>query len=166
LPCISSFISSSLSMSECSRSQRGSEAARPGKGACQLLTHTHLVRGGSVMLRPTLDDLQTEDARSSAHTDLVRGASVMLQPGCARRVVLPVRLASATRTGRSVWRALVGSIISNPPLTRLCENSPVRSPAFRRKFVIRLNLRYKLPPEGRTTNFSHSLSRGGYEQEL
>src|SRR5438046_1928448 len=29
----------------------------------------------------------------------------------------------------------------------------VRSSAFRRKFVISLSARYKLPPEGRTTNF-------------
>jgi hypothetical protein len=33
----------------------------------------------------------------------------------------------------------------------------VRSTAFRRKFVIQRIACYKLPPEGRTTNFSHNL---------
>jgi len=43
----------------------------------QVFAHTHLVRGGSVMVQPTAD-LKSVSASDFEHTHLVRGGSLIL----------------------------------------------------------------------------------------
>jgi hypothetical protein len=88
-------------------------------GARQVFAHTHLVRGGFLMLQPTTGRRTAEEAPAFPHTHLVRGGFGDVTAYVRNLWFCRAQPVGASRAQGKVWgTVIVGFSIIDPPLTR------------------------------------------------